>query len=248
MPYLTPDTMPATFVCRRLRIPDGIEWLEIVNGALTTLLNQRIFEQHGLITPVETAEVFLEMFLEYLEGEVCLLGSILPYANATPPTGTLACDGQSYARTDYPALYGVLSSVYITDADTFVTPDLRGRAVIGTGVGTDLTARITGDAGGVEVHTLTVDELAIHDHLTTDHTHTDAGHTHTTFYPTLNIDIEGAGIPDLLGAGNPPVPTTTGIGYASIQPSNVEVHTTGDDQPHQNMPPFHALNYCIVAR
>lgn len=248
MPYPTPETIPTTFICRRLRIPDDILWLEIVNGALVELMRVYNFEYVGAVTPEETAQVFQDMFFEYLEGEPCMLGAILPYATTTPPNFTLPCDGSSYTRIAYPQLYAALSSAYITDADNFITPNLSGRAIIGAGAGVDLTERLIGESGGAEVHTLIVDELPLHDHTTLDHTHTDTGHTHTDFYPTLNIDIEGAGIPDLLGAGNPPVPTTTGIGFANITSDNVTVNPTGADTPHNNMSPFHTLRYCIVAR
>lgn len=234
MPYPTPDTLPTTFRCRRLRIPDDVLWLEIVNGALVELIKDYNFEAVGDVTPEEAAQVFQDMFFEYLKGEPCLLGAILPYATETAPEGTLPCDGSSYLRVDYPALYGALSAVYITDADNFTTPDLQGRAIIGTGAGLDLTARVIGDFDGTETHTLIVEEIPSHDHTTTPHQH---------FYdkPVLNLDLEAPGAPDILGLGQPFIPTLTSA-------EGVTVNPTGDDSSHNNMQPFHALRYCIVSR
>lgn len=67
------------------------------------------------------------------------------------------------------------ASVDITDAGSgthsdyvnFVTPDARGRSVIGTGTGSGLTARTLGATGGEEAHTLTAAELAAHNHTAT---------------------------------------------------------------------------------
>jgi len=248
MPYQTADAMPTDFVCRLLRIPNQIHFIEIVNGALSELIKARNFELLGAVTPDEMADKFQTMFFEYLEGVPCMLGSIIPYATSTAPDGTLECDGMSHLRVDYPNLYAALDSVYIVDADTFVTPDLRGRSVVGVGVGTGLTMRNIGDTGGVEVHALDVTELPAHSHTNTPHTHTDLGHFHGYTYPTINLDLEGAGVPDIFGAGNPPIPLATTVSNANLTSDGIVIGDTGDNTPHENMHPFHALRYCIVAR
>lgn len=130
MGYVTPRTLSSDFVCRRLRIPADSDWLEIVNGAIYELIQARSFEQidEDDLTPEETAGVFQGMFFEYLEGEPCLIGSLILYATSTPPAHTLPCDGNTYLRTDYPKLYEVISSEYIVDADHFKTPNPIGHA------------------------------------------------------------------------------------------------------------------------
>jgi len=133
MPYLTPDEIPDGFVCRALIIPDDPQWIEIVNGALLELTHPYRFEKFGDVTPEQTSEIFTEMVMKYIKKAACLLGSIIPYATAIVPYGTLACDGSTYNRVDYPKLYAVLDSAFIIDADTFNVPDLRGRAIIGNG-------------------------------------------------------------------------------------------------------------------
>lgn len=248
MPFLTPDTLPDDFVCRRVRIPNDVGWLELVNGALSVLTKPYNYEAFGSITPEQCAEILSEMFFEYQRDAPCMLGSIIPYATSSSPEGTLPCDGSSFNRVDYPQLYAVLDTAYIVDADTFVTPDLQGRTIIGVGAGTDLTERAIGDSGGEETHVLTTSELAAHTHDTEPHSHSDSGHVHGYLYPTLNLDLESPGVPDLFAAGNPPISLITDVGYASLSSETVTVDSTGEDGQHQNMQPFHALRYCIIAR
>lgn len=126
MPYIAPDSIPTTdFICRRLRIPNDIEIIACVNGALNDLTNFWNWEEiSGSVSREDIARAMDTMFREYLLGEACLIGSIQLYAVAALPSGLLACDGSSYLRVDYPALYSVLSSDFITDADNFTVPDL----------------------------------------------------------------------------------------------------------------------------
>jgi len=48
MPYLTPETVPDTQMCRALLIPDSAEWLAIFSGALTELTLRWNWEQQGI--------------------------------------------------------------------------------------------------------------------------------------------------------------------------------------------------------
>lgn len=169
--WLTPDAPDAGFICRQVLIPNLEEFVAIVNGALLQLTWPNSFEGFGALTPEETAQYFLDMFETYTEGCPVTIGSIFAHACAIAPTGSLACDGASHLRVDYPDLYSVLATAFHTDADHFVTPDLRGRTVLGVGAGSGLTARALNDSGGEETHQLSVAELA--------------SHTHTYFAPSV---------------------------------------------------------------
>lgn len=215
--WLTPDTTAGSIVCRRLHVP--VELMPAVNGALLHLVETFNWELHGTMTVEEAIDLCQAMIDDYwLSEDTCLIGSINPYANAVLPVGVLACDGSSYLRTSYPLLYAVLDAVYITDADNFVLPDLRGRGIIGTGEGDGLTSRSMGDQGGEETHQLAIAEIPSHSHEV---------HSHDP-----NIDLEGAGVPDV-SAGIPIPFGNTG--------------DTGGDGSHENMPPFEALTWGIVA-
>jgi len=160
-----------------------------------------------------------------------LVGYIFPYGGDTPPEGTLLCDGSSYLRTDYPALFDVIGTNFgAVDGSHFNVPDLRGRSPMGEGAGSGLTARTIGEEFGEETHTLTVSE-------TPSHSHTDTGHTHT----------EGNALPTAIAIG-PGVPApsaipgvgATGIGIAGIT-------STGGDGSHNNIHPTLVINFVIAA-
>jgi len=125
MGYLTPNEIPTTaFYCRRLKIPANLDILIAVNGALNELTKAHNWESFGDVTPDDIAAAMDDMFRLYLEGSACLIGSIQLFAVGTLPDGVLVCDGSSYLRVDYPELYSVLATPYITDADHFTVPDL----------------------------------------------------------------------------------------------------------------------------
>ena len=161
----------------------------------------------------------IESYVDQLlyEAKTPMIGMIIPYMTADPAPNVLPCDGATYNRVDYPNLYDVLDSFFIIDADTFKVPDLRGKTIIGTGEGSGLSARSIGDEGGEELHQLTVSELASHDH--------------TIPLTTTTLAVEPGEVAVLS-----PVPILT---------SNTG--STGGDNPHENMPPFYALNYGVIA-
>lgn len=146
-----------------------------------------------------------------------MIGYIMAYATESPPANVLPCDGQSYLRADYPELFAVLSSAFIVDGDTFVVPDLRGRTVIGSGSGSGLTSRSTGDSLGEENHQLSENELA--------------SHSHTIGYTITTLVLEPGEVTALT-----PIPLLTQF-----------TGDTGGDVPHNNMQPSYALNYGIIA-
>lgn len=59
-------------------------------------------------------------------------GVVLPFAGATAPSGFLLCDGSSFLRATYPALFAVVGTTYgAADANHFNVPDLRGEFIRG---------------------------------------------------------------------------------------------------------------------
>lgn len=229
MPYLTPDTPPTNeFVCRRLRIPASPGFLELVSGALSELTHWHNWEQFGTFSVEDTVQAFRAMFLDYAASSqpcisnptvTAMIGTITPYITNSPPGGCLPCDGSQYSRVDFPDLYAALDAAFILDANTFITPDLRGRTVIGAGSGAGLTPRNVNASGGAESHTLTVAELPPHQHRLS----TFPGST----TPAQSI-VQYATQPYATGAAR-------------------YTYAAGDGAAHNNMPPFVALKYCVVA-
>jgi microcystin-dependent protein len=83
-------------------------------------------------------------------------GTVSAFAGASAPTGYLLCDGSAVSQTTYAALFAVVgANAYGTDGGgNFSLPNLKGRTVIGVGVGTELTG-VRGTLQGVKEVTLT---------------------------------------------------------------------------------------------
>ncbi len=105
--------------------------------------------------------------LSYLFDHRNPTGAVQAFAMATAPSGWLACDGSAVSQATYDDLFTAIGTTWNTGgegAGNFRLPDFRGRALIGSGTGTGLTARTVGDTLGVETHQLTVDEMPSHTH------------------------------------------------------------------------------------
>lgn len=224
-------------------------------------------------------------------------GSIIAFGGITPPTGYLMCDGTSYLRGTYPALFAVLGTNYgSADGTHFNVPDMRGRVPVGTdnaggtssnriqrsstlttvsgsptatvgsatglakgmfvtnanvpagttivsisgttltlsgnasANGTTVTARfslyandatVLGSAGGVDVYTLVVAELAAHSH---------------TIGAGQNQFVRG-------GTGDNAANITQGGTAFRVTPGPLD--NTGSDQPHGNVQPGQLVNYIV---
>ncbi len=231
MGWLTGDIPPSgDFTCRRLRIPNTRELIAAVQGAIDDMAWTLNWEQTGTLSPLAAQVLMLKMFEDFITpGDWCMLGSIFPFASALVPSHCLECDGATYLRTSYPALYASLDLAFIVDADNFVVPDLRQRIPLGSD-SPEFSLYPPGAVGGEASHVLTVAELASHGHL-------DSGHTHPegTTAPTVITIGAGAPVPSAVGTSG-----STGSSTANIS-------NTGGDAPHNNLQPFIALRYAIVS-
>jgi hypothetical protein len=144
-----------------------------------------------------------------------------------------ASSGASRANADTEALFALLwDSMTNTEAPvstgrgasaaadfaahkTITIPDPRGRAIIGSGEGSGLTARTHGATGGAETHQLSEAELASHDH--------------TLYYTDVGMLQSGTTYSQVRGASDPQTST-----FSSV--------SAGSDSPHNNMQPWAALN------
>lgn len=68
-----------------------------------------------------------------VQGALTPTGALLAYGGTTPPSSSwLMCDGSSYLRAAYPALFAVIGTAYgSVDGTHFNVPDLRGRVPVG---------------------------------------------------------------------------------------------------------------------
>lgn len=97
-----------------------------------------------------------------------VVGEIKQFAMAALPSGWLACDGAAISRATYAVLFAAIGTTWGAGdgSTTFNLPDFRGRATIGLGTGSGLTARTLGQTGGNETHILSTSEMPAHTHTT----------------------------------------------------------------------------------
>lgn len=215
MPYITPDATPPSSNCRRLFVPNDTRMIAAILGQVLELTEARNWEQTTGITVAETIAFWDAIYIQFSQGDFCMIGAIVAILNDNIPDHMLLCDGSSFAKTDYPELYDVLPASLIIDANNGSVPDLRETFVLGAGVTIE-----EHDTGGADTHTLTEAEMP--------------EHTHLYDKEIYNIDMETVGVPDPFGVGIPPVPTQTS--------------SAGSGDAHNNMPPYYALKYVVIAK
>lgn len=144
-----------------------------------------------------------------------------------PPKGWALCNGQLLPINQNQALFALLGTTYGGNGLTnFALPNLRGRTPIHTGSGHTL-----GETGGQEAHTVVIQELPTH-------THTLNG----TNAPSNTTVVSSADV--LANAAPSEIFTGNTASLASMAAASVT--TVGGSQPHVNMQPYLALNFCIA--
>lgn len=229
--YITPENTPTSNTCWRIFLPNDEAYKAALNELITYITSKEAWVEIDGISVELASELYTEQWVRLQEDACVIIGIIIPYMTASVPENCLACDGAVYNRVDYPDLYALLDTAFIIDADTFNVPDLRSRVAIGAGQGAGLSTYPVGDLGGEENHALTVSELASHGHI-------DAGHTHVEGSAGPNVTTIGAGVPQPTAI---PIPSITAVGVAAIQ-------NEGGGISHNNIQPYLALSYCVVAK
>lgn len=155
------------------------------------------------------------------------LGEIRIVAFGFPPKGWALCNGQTLSIAQNQALFAILGTFYGGDgARTFNLPNLQGAVPIGQGQGPGLTNRDIGSTGGSSSVTLTVGQIAMHQH---------AANATTTAATTSN---PGNALLATAGLAN------FGTGGDPAQFGNLTY--TGSGQPHENRQPYLGLNFVIA--
>lgn len=161
-------------------------------------------------------------------------GAIVMWSGSTAPTGWALCDGST--------------------VNGIVTPDLRGRFVLGSGPGSGLTSRSLNAIGGEESHILTTNEIPAHAHAAADsgHTHgtTDPGHRHDMTDPSVGLyqglshDSNGSAVEYPTYHGGETGDKKTGISIDSGK-AKITVGNAGGGDAHNIMPPYYVLAFIM---
>ena len=172
------------------------------------------------------------------------MGQIEAFPFNTVPKGWLPCSGQLLSIAQNSALFSLLGTTYGGNGvQTFALPNLQGVVAMGQGNGAGLTPRIIGERTGEQNHTILITETPTHNHqLMTAPTGAAASNQDT---PANNVVLGTA--TGFLGstptpvqpyAATPPAPSVTMAGAA--------IGLTSGNQPHSNMMPYLALQFCIA--
>jgi len=144
------------------------------------------------------------------------------------PNGWAQCNGQLLSISQNTALFSLLGTYYGGNGQTtFGLPDLRGRSAVGVGQGPGLSPYDQGQQGGVESVTLTSQQVA-------PHTHPVAGAIDAT-----NKNPQNA-LPGFTASES----SYSGTAAVTMAANMIGPNIGG--QPHENRPPYLALNWCIA--
>jgi microcystin-dependent protein len=204
-----------TPVMSRFEVLLPVEAVSVFNELFSIALDTYVWQESETGISLEDNAEIMFDSLLSFREVLMIVGEIKMLACNAVPAGFLACDGSEYNAVDYPELYAALPSQYHTPDDKFIVPDLNHDRFP---LGT-LSNVDYGQQGGEAEHVLTVGELASHHHA---------------YDPavTTGIDFEAPGVPDPSAAALIPLITEN-------------TYDEGDNEPHNNMPPFERVGYFI---
>jgi microcystin-dependent protein len=140
------------------------------------------------------------------------------------PKGWAQCNGQLLPINQNQPLFALLGTTFGGDGRVnFALPDQRARAPIHVGNGFTL-----GERGGEDAHTISISEMAQHNHLVM---------TNATFSGGNNSPINRflGGATNAYHAAQNQTPFLAGT-----------ITNAGGSQPHNNDQPYTVLNFCIA--
>jgi len=151
------------------------------------------------------------------------------------PRGWAFCAGQLLPISQNTALFSLLGTQYGGDGkSTFGLPDLQGNSPMNQGQGSGLSPRFIGETAGEQNVTLIQSEMPSHTH--TVNCFNGGG---DVLPPTSAVWGEAK-----VGKGGVNLYLTNPGSTANMNPLGFGL--TGGSLPHNNMPPYLTLNFCIA--
>lgn len=159
------------------------------------------------------------------------IGEIRTFGFNFAPNGWATCDGQLLSIAQNQALFSILGTTYGGNGQTnFGLPDLRGRAPVHVGSSPSGTVQL-GELAGAETVTLLPQNLPAHGHNLMA-----SADLVSATSPAGNVmGAKGRGGVDVYAAASNLTPLAGGA-----------VGLAGGNQPHDNMQPSLAVNFCIA--
>jgi microcystin-dependent protein len=163
-------------------------------------------------------------------------GVIQMWPTATPPDGSLMCNGQAVSRRDYGALFAIMGTTFgVGDgATTFNLPNYNDRMPIGAG---NLYA-VAATGGSKDA------VVVAHTHTTSGTTSSDGSHTHNVNYKNSGGSAAGSGLlrgVDTDGADS----TFVASGGAHTHTTTGTAASTGVSGTGANLPPYLGVYFII---
>ena len=147
-------------------------------------------------------------------------GILVQFAGSTAPDGWLICDGSAVSRTTYSSLFDAIATTYgLGDgSSTFNLPDLRGRMPLGLdNMGGQSADRVSNESADL------------------------IGGSAGEEMHQLSADELPSRTGYISHSGSNQNNDSGGMYYVT----SIQNGIIGDDQAHNNMPPYIALNYII---
>ncbi len=151
------------------------------------------------------------------------LGEIKIFTFNFAPRGWALCNGQILPINQNQALFSLLGTTYGGNGQTtFALPNLQGRMPVHVGGGIPL-----GQSGGAETETLLPAQMPGHSHAVKCSSNAGSATDPSNAYWAVTPGSAYGAAPN-----------------AAMAPQAIAA--TGGGQPHNNMPPYLALNFCIA--
>jgi microcystin-dependent protein len=163
------------------------------------------------------------------------IGEVRPFACNFAPFGWAFCQGQILSISQNTALFSLLGTFYGGNGtSTFALPDLRGRVPMHYGTDPVGNQYSLGEVAGTETITLLSQQMPIH-------THTFSGSNATGLHPKPQ---PGGMMGTSSGGG---AYYATAVSLTNVNVGTVSLYA-GGNQPHTNIQPYQAINWCIALR
>jgi microcystin-dependent protein len=151
------------------------------------------------------------------------------------PSGWALCNGQILPIAQNAALFSLVGTNYGGNGTSnFGLPNLQGAFPMGQGQAPDLSSRVIGESGGSAAVTLLPTQIPSHSHsvLASD------GSGSAADSPSGNY---------LSGDVSLPYAPNNSVSTGALTPmANGAILSTGGNVPHNNLPPYLCLNFCIA--
>ena len=168
-----------------------------------------------------------------------VIGYVTMFAGNFAPKSWAFCNGQIINIASNTALFSILGTTYGGNGTTtFALPDLRGRAIVGTGTGPGLSTYSLGQNGGSENQSMTALNMPAHVHPVAITAHNGA----TTDDANLATPANNYYGRDSNGIS--PFASAASVNMAGY-PAQIQMTNVGSNQAFSVLRPVLGMNYVI---